>query len=125
MKEKEMNGFLDRGTVFKGDLVFEDLLRIDGKFEGTIRSDSELIIGDSADVKGEVIVDAVTINGRVDGKVTAKSRIEISNRARVTGELHSPVLSIQDGAVFDGTVRMGSGSQVDKKTKAPAGDKGK
>ena len=124
MKEKEMNGFLDRGTVFKGDLVFEDLLRIDGKFEGTIRSDSELIIGDSAEVKGEVIVDAVIINGRVDGKVTAKSRIEISNRARVTGELHSPVLSIQDGAVFDGTVKMGS-SPVEKKTKVPAGDKGK
>lgn len=124
MKEKEMNGFLDQGTTFKGDLVFEDLLRIDGKFEGTIRSESELIIGDSAQVKGEVIVDSVTVNGRVDGKITAKSRIEINNKARVTGELKSPVLSIQDGAVFDGTIVMGS-TPVDRKAKLPAGDKGK
>ncbi len=124
MKEKEMNGFLDQGTTFKGDLVFEDLLRIDGKFEGTIRSESELIIGDSAQVKGELTVDSVTVNGRVDGKITAKSKIEINSRARVTGELHSPVLSIQDGAVFDGTVTMGS-SPVDKKEKLPVGDKGK
>lgn len=124
MKEKEMNGFLDQGSVFKGDLVFEDLLRIDGKFEGTIRSNSELIIGESAEVKGEVMVDSVTVNGRVDGKITAKSRIEINSRARVTGELHSPILSIQDGAVFDGTVAMG-GAPVDKKIKVSAGDKGK
>jgi len=124
MKEKEMNGFLDQGTVFKGDLVFEDLLRIDGKFEGTIRSDSELIIGESAEVKGEVMVDSVTVNGRVNGKITAKSRIEINSRARVTGELHSPVLSIQDGAVFDGTVTMGS-TPAAKKTNIPAGEKGK
>jgi cytoskeletal protein CcmA (bactofilin family) len=124
MKEKEMNGFLDQGTTFKGDLVFEDLLRIDGKFEGTIRSESELIIGDSAQVKGELTVDSVTVNGRVDGKITAKSKIEINSRARVTGELHSPVLSIQDGAVFDGTVTMGN-SPVDKKGKLPVGDKGK
>ena len=124
MKEKEMNGFLDQGTSFKGDLVFEDLLRIDGKFEGTIRSDSELIIGESAEVKGELTVDAVTINGHVNGKITAKSRIEINSKAQVTGELYTPVLSIQDGALFDGTVSMG-GNPVVKKQKGSSGDKEK
>ena len=124
MKEKEMNGFLGQGTTFKGDLVFEDLLRIDGKFEGTIRSNSELIIGDSAEVKGEVMVDSVIVNGKVDGKIMAKSRIEINSRARVTGEVHAPVLSIQDGAVLDGTVAMG-GASVDKKINVSVGDKGK
>ncbi len=124
MKEKEMNGFLDQGTVFQGDLVFEDLLRIDGKFEGTIRSDSELVIGESAEVKGEVSVGSVTINGRVNGKITAKNKIEINSRARVTGELITPVLSIQDGAVFDGTVAMGN-APVNRKEKESAGAKGK
>ncbi len=124
MKEKEMNGFLDKGTVFKGDLVFEDLLRIDGKFEGTIRSDSALIIGESAEVKGEIVVDSVTVSGQVDGKITAKSRIEINNRAKVSGELHTPVLSVQDGAVFDGVIQMG-GTPVAKKLKTAGGDKPK
>ena len=36
--EGVLNGFLDEGSHFKGELTFEDTLRIDGKFEGTIRS---------------------------------------------------------------------------------------
>lgn len=106
MKEREMNGFLDRGTTFKGDLAFEDMLRIDGRFEGTIRSESELIVGEGAEIKGEIIVDSVTINGRVDGTVRAKSRVEINGNAKMSGELHTPALSIQEGALFDGTVHM-------------------
>ncbi len=106
MKEHEMNGFLDRGTTFKGDLAFEDLLRIDGRFEGTIRSESALIVGEGAEITGEIMVDSVTINGRVDGTVRAKSRVEINSNARVSGELHTPVLAIQEGALFDGTVQM-------------------
>ena len=121
MKEREMNGFLDRGTTFKGDLAFEDMLRIDGRFEGTIRSESELIVGDGAEIKGEIIVDSVTINGRVDGTVRAKSRVEINGNARVSGELHTPALSIQDGALFDGTVHM----QKDNKQPAKPESKGK
>lgn len=106
MKEKEMNGFLDSGTMFKGDLVFEDLLRIDGKFEGTIRSESTLIVGESADVKGDLHVDSVIINGRLDGTISAKTRVEVNNRAKVKGEINTPALCIQEGAVFDGKINM-------------------
>ena len=40
-----LNGFLDRGSHFKGELTFEETFRIDGRFEGKIRSGSELILG--------------------------------------------------------------------------------
>ena len=101
-----MNGFLDRGTVFKGELAFEEMLRIDGRFEGTIRSDSALIVGESAEISGEVHVSTITINGQVDGVIKATSRVEISTNARVKGEIHTPALSIQEGALFDGSVHM-------------------
>ena len=32
-----LNGFLDRGSQFAGELTFEETFRIDGKFEGKIR----------------------------------------------------------------------------------------
>ena len=35
-KSGELNGFLDRGSSFKGELEFEDTMRIDGKFNGKI-----------------------------------------------------------------------------------------
>ena len=44
----ELNGFLDRGASFKGEMEFEDTMRIDGKFNGKIMSKNELIVGESA-----------------------------------------------------------------------------
>ena len=56
-----LNGFIDKGSHVRGDLVFEDTFRIDGKFEGKIRSGSELILGDTA----ESVEDAITEEGKV------------------------------------------------------------
>ena len=115
MKDREMNGFLDRGTMFKGELTFEDMLRIDGRFDGTIRSESALIVGEGAEISGEVHVSTITINGQVSGIVRASSRVEINGNARVKGEIHTPSLAIQDGAVFDGTVYMTEKPLADSK----------
>ena len=54
----QLNGFLDRGSHLHGDLVFEETFRIDGKFEGKIRSGNELILGETAITTDEV-ADAV------------------------------------------------------------------
>lgn len=123
MKDREMNGFLDRGTVFKGDLTFDDMLRIDGRFEGTIHSQSTLIVGDGAEISGEIQVDTITVNGQVDGVIRAAERVEINKNARVKGEIHTPVLSIQEGAVFDGSVYMTTNSGNTDKPAAKASKK--
>ena len=101
-----LNGFLDKGSRFKGELSFEETFRIDGKFEGTIPSGSELILGDSAEVDAEIRVERVSINGTLKGTVHASERIEIHPRARVTAELHAPVLRIEEGAYFQGSCDM-------------------
>jgi len=101
-----LNGFLDKGSHLKGELTFEETFRIDGKFEGTIPSGSELILGDSAEVDAEIHVERLSINGSLKGTVNASERIEIHPRARVMAELHSPTLLIEEGAFFQGTCDM-------------------
>ena len=59
MKSKgsgELNGFVDSGASFKGELEFEDTMRIDGRFNGKIVSKNELIVGESAHIEGDVHV---------------------------------------------------------------------
>ena len=75
MKSKigELNGFLDRGSSFKGELEFEDTMRIDGKFNGRIHSKNELIVGESAHIEGDVHVGRIAISGTVVGKIVADS----------------------------------------------------
>ena len=102
-----LNGFLDKGSRFKGELSFDETFRIDGKFEGMIPSGSELILGDSAEVEAEIRVERVSINGTLKGTIHATERIEIHPRARVTADLHAPVLKIEEGAYFQGTCDMG------------------
>jgi len=102
-----LNGFLDKGSHFHGDLEFEETFRIDGKFEGKVRSGSELILGDTAEVSGEIEVGRLSVNGTLKGSVRARERIELHAKARVEADLTTPVLKIEEGALFEGSCRMG------------------
>ena len=73
-KSGELNGFLDRGSSFKGELEFEDTMRIDGKFNGRIVSKNELIVGETAQIDGDIQVGRIAISGTVIGKITAEQR---------------------------------------------------
>ena len=106
MKDRELNGFLDKGTFFKGEITFKNMLRIDGKLNGVIRSNETLIIGEEADVEGEVFVGTCIVNGRFKGKIEAKNKIEIHPKANVEGEIKTPVLEVKEGGVFNGSCVM-------------------
>ena len=102
-----LNGFLDRGSHFHGELTFEETFRIDGKFEGKITTSSELILGETADVDAEVEAGRISINGTFRGRMRASERIDLLPRARVFADIVSPILKVEEGACFEGSCRMG------------------
>jgi cytoskeletal protein CcmA (bactofilin family) len=102
-----LNGFIDRGSHIRGDLAFEETFRIDGRFEGKIRSGTELILGDTADVAAEIDVGRLSVNGMLKGSVRAAERVELLAGARVFGDIITPVLRIEEGAHFEGSCQMG------------------
>lgn len=106
-KSGDLNGFLDRGSSFKGELEFEDTMRIDGKFNGRIRSKNELIVGESAHIEGEIHVGRVAISGTVVGKIQADQRVEIHRNGKVYSDIDTPALIIEEGAIFQGNCVMG------------------
>lgn len=109
MKQKgagDLNGFLDRGSTFRGELEFEDTMRIDGRFFGKITSKNELIVGESASIDADIHVGRISISGTVSGKIRADQRIEIHRSGRVYSDLETPALIIEEGAVFQGSCTM-------------------
>ena len=106
-KSGELNGFLDRGASFKGELEFEDTMRIDGKFNGRIHSKNELIVGESAHIEGDVHVGRIAISGTVVGKIVADQRVEIHRNGKVYSDIDTPALIIEEGAIFQGNCVMG------------------
>jgi cytoskeletal protein CcmA (bactofilin family) len=106
-KSGELNGFLDRGSSFKGELEFEDTMRIDGRFNGKIVSKNELIVGESATIEGEIHVGRVAISGTVIGRIVAAQRVEIHRNGKVYSDVDTPALVIEEGAIFQGNCVMG------------------
>lgn len=103
----EITALLGRGTRFEGKLLFEGRVRLDGAFQGVIRSDDTLIVGDGAEVDAEVDVANVIIRGGVvRGSIRARSSIELYEPAHVTASLHAPSVFIDKGVHFEGTCRM-------------------
>ena len=103
----ELNGFLGIGTSCSGDLVFEDSMRIDGTFKGSIRSDNVLSIGETADIEADIDVGVLLVSGRVVGKIKASDRVEIHPGGKVIGDIRAPNLITKQGAVFRGNCYIG------------------
>ena len=106
-KGGELNGFLDHGSSFKGELEFEDTMRIDGRFNGKIVSKNELIVGESAHIDGDIHVGRIAISGTVVGKIVADQRVEIHRNGKVYSDIDTPALIIEEGATFQGNCVMG------------------
>jgi cytoskeletal protein CcmA (bactofilin family) len=103
----ELTALLGRGTRFEGKLHFTGRVRIDGGFRGEIRSDDVLVIGDGAEVEGEIEVGTVIIKGgEVHANIRAENSIELYVPARVAGTLHSPEVFMDKGVQFSGTCTM-------------------
>ncbi|HEX4477882.1 MAG TPA: polymer-forming cytoskeletal protein [Polyangiaceae bacterium] len=103
----EITALLGQGTQFQGKLHFEGRVRIDGTFKGEIRSEDVLVIGEGAEVEGEIDVATVIIKGGVvRANVRARSAIELYVPAIVTGALHSPEIFMDKGVQFSGTCTM-------------------
>jgi cytoskeletal protein CcmA (bactofilin family) len=118
---EELNGFLDEGTEFSGELRFRDVMRVDGRVKGRIVSDNTLIIGETGQVDAEIDCGVVSIRGRVSGQVHGRQRIELLSGCRVLATLVSPKLLIEDGAFFQGDCRMGGPVEPKQPPGAPEG----
>jgi cytoskeletal protein CcmA (bactofilin family) len=114
LSAEELNGFMDQGTEFEGELRFKDTFRIDGSVKGRIVSDNTLIVGESGRVDADIECAVVSIRGTVTGRVHGRERIELLAGSRVQATLVSPKLLIEEGAYFQGQCDMGG----DKATSA-------
>ena len=65
---EDLNGFMDEGTEFLGELRFRDMLRIDGRLKGSMVSDNTLIMGETGQVEAEIDCGVVSIRGTVIGR---------------------------------------------------------
>jgi cytoskeletal protein CcmA (bactofilin family) len=107
IKDGTMSGFVGGGTTLSGEAVFRGMLRVDGHLTGQIKSDEgTLIVSSGGRVDAAIYVAVAKINGIINGDIVASERLELGRAAQVRGDIHTPVLIIEQGAVFEGSCRM-------------------
>ena len=97
-------------TSFSGTLRSETAVRILGAVDGEIISSQSVAIEESAQVKAKVTAETITVAGEITGEIQCSGRVEILPSGRVHGEIQAGTLVMQEGAFFEGNLKMGAGS---------------
>lgn len=107
-KKQEVEKVLDVDASMQGTLVFKDPvnLKINGRFEGVLNTKGSLMIGEQATVNADITGESIIIAGKVNGNIVALKDLKLIAPAQVRGDITTPMLSIAEGAIFDGNSKM-------------------
>ncbi|MEO0344966.1 MAG: polymer-forming cytoskeletal protein [Pseudomonadota bacterium] len=93
---------------FKGDLIADEDLLIQGQVEGSIKHSSSLTIGEGGHVKADVSAEYIAVEGRVEGDLKGSKCVKVRVSAQIDGNIVSPSVSLIEGATFNGKIDMES-----------------
>ena len=105
---------ISTGTVVKGEISSSNDIRIDGTFEGKIKSKGRVVVGEKALIKGDIIYANVDFWGTMEGNFYVKDTLSLKSSSKVKGDLHIKRLQVELDARFDGTCQMITESDFDR-----------
>ncbi len=115
-KADSISTFLGSQASVDGTIEFQGTIRLDGSVKGKIKSNGgTVIVGEKAVVDAEVFVGTAIIMGEVRGTINAEERIEVYPPGRVVGDIQAPVISIEEGGLFNGNCAMKNTSTIPNK----------
>jgi cytoskeletal protein CcmA (bactofilin family) len=102
----ETVAFLGKGTDFRGVLHFEGTIRVDGRLEGEVFTKDTLIVGESAEIMGNLNVGTIITSGRITGTISASVSAHFVAPGSFTGDISAPLLNVDEGFTFNGRCDM-------------------
>jgi len=101
---------LVQGTEVKGTITSDSDIRIDGKLVGDLECATKLIIGPTGTIEGDVQCENALIEGSFHGNLIVRSTLHIKENAQIVGDIKTDKLIVDQGAVFNVTCNMSTGS---------------
>lgn len=105
-KSADVIAFVGKGVEFKGTIIYSGTVRIDGHLEGEIETDGVLVVGEEAVISAKVTAGTIICQGRLTGDVVAKEKIKLLSPAVMNGSVATPLLSMEEGVLFNGSMEM-------------------
>jgi cytoskeletal protein CcmA (bactofilin family) len=90
-----------------GQVTGEEDLVIKGYIKGRVDlKDHNLFIEKGGRVDGDIIVKDLVLRGLVNGNIFATGKVYVAPEAHVRGDISAARISISDGAIFKGSIKM-------------------
>ena len=91
---------IDAWLTITGNLESQGDVRVEGRVAGDIRCNN-LVVGRDATVNGDIVAEEAVVRGKVKGTIRA-NRVILEDTAYVESVIYHKVLSVDEGATFDG-----------------------
>jgi cytoskeletal protein CcmA (bactofilin family) len=95
---------IDPGLKITGNIEGDGGLQIDGHISGDIHC-AHVVVGKAATVAGNITAEEVVVRGKVEGVIRG-NRVILQEGAQVHSEIFHKRLTIEEGALFEGNIRM-------------------
>lgn len=91
----------------KGDVTGDEDLIIHGHVEGTVNlKDHNVIIGRKGKVDANINARQIVVEGELNGDLNGEEKVVIRETGNVLGNVISPRVTLEDGAMFKGSIEM-------------------
>lgn len=95
------------GIRIKGDITGDENLIVEGKVTGKITLPAHQVdIGKGGQVNADISAKIIKIAGEVRGDLTGTEKVVISSSGNVHGNIVAPRMTLEDGAIFKGSIDM-------------------
>ncbi len=96
---------IGKSVKIVGQIYTKEDLYVDGDVEGTIESqENKVTIGPNGRVQASIRARDVIILGQVQGNVETSDKVDIRKDAKLVGDITTSRISIEDGALFKGSI---------------------
>lgn len=102
---QSISTLISEGAVVDGNFKAPAFARIDGQITGDVMVEEGLILGEAGSIQGNVITKEIVVYGIIKGNIQTNS-LEIKASGIVTGEIIIQTLTVENGAVYNGSLSM-------------------
>jgi len=98
------------GIHITGDISGSENLIIEGKVDGKIKLASHQVsVGQGGKVNADITAKVIKIDGQVKGDLVGTEKVVISRSGNVHGNITAPRMTLEEGAIFKGSIDMDPG----------------
>jgi len=109
------------GIHVNGEISGDENLVVEGRVDGKIRlALNQVEVGQSGCVKADITAKVIKIAGEVRGDITGTEKVIILRSGNVHGNIVAPRMTLEDGAIFKGSIDMDPGETAKPKLANPA-----